>query len=197
MLRLPRSVLPAALSLLVLDVAVLATQPATPPPVVAAAPAPATTSTLPPTPTTTVPPPPPPTTTPPTTAAPRPVTTAAPAPRPATPTTAAAAAAPVHTHSGRESCGWAWDGLRIDDGSSNAVTMTLDAPRRPNETVTITAAFGGPDTPDAASTTTTDGAGQATAKFTVSEDKRDWTITIGASFAAGGACDRQTFTLDY
>ncbi|HVT78658.1 MAG TPA: hypothetical protein VHD87_16580 [Acidimicrobiales bacterium] len=189
--------LPAALSLLVLDVAVLATQPPTPPPVRAATPAPVTTTIAVTTTTTPLPPPPPPTTAPPTTAAPRTVTTAAPAPRPATPTTAAAAAAPVHTHSGRESCGWAWDGLRIDDGSSNAVTMTLDAPRRPNETVTITAAFGGPDTADASRTTTTDGAGQATAKFAVSEDKRDWTITISALFATGGACDPQTFTLDY
>jgi hypothetical protein len=75
--------------------------------------------------------------------------------------------------------------------------MTLDAARRPNETVTITAAFGGPDTPDASHTTMTDGTGEATAKFAVSEDKRDWTITISASFAAGGVCAPQTFTLDY
>lgn len=75
--------------------------------------------------------------------------------------------------------------------------MYLDAPRRPNETVTIVAAFAGPDFPDGVRTTKTDGAGQASAKFTVSEDKRDWTITISAVFAAGGACPGETFTLEY
>jgi hypothetical protein len=75
--------------------------------------------------------------------------------------------------------------------------MHLEAPRRPNETVAILASFAGPDSPDASRTTTTDGAGQATANFTVSEDKRDWTITISATFAAGGYCEPQTFTLEY
>jgi len=75
--------------------------------------------------------------------------------------------------------------------------MNLDVARRPNETVTIYADFGGPDSPTASRTVSTDGGGQASAKFAVSEDKRDWTITVSATFARGGACPAATFTLDY
>jgi hypothetical protein len=104
----------------------------------------------------------------------------------------------AHVASGaKESCGWTWDAIRVDDGSSNEVTMTLDAARRPNESVTIFADFAGPDSPTAARTVMTDSDGQASATFPVSEDKRDWTITISASFARGGACPPETFTLDY
>jgi hypothetical protein len=85
-------------------------------------------------------------------------------------------------------CGWTWDAVRIDDGSSNEVTINLDAASRPTATVTIFADFAGPDSPTASRTVTTDGDGQASARFSVSEDKRDWTITVSASFATGD-CD--------
>ena len=197
-MRIPRGLLPAALALTGLSFAALVTQPSPPQPVLAVGDPAITTTTAAPVTTTTTPPPPP------TTAAPRPATTAAPAPRvtaPATtaapkPATPATPAAP--RSSGKaESCGWSWDAIRIDDGSSNEMTLSLDVARRPNETVTLFADGAGPDSPAAARTTTTDGAGQASAKFTVSEDKRDWTITISASFAAGGTCAPQTITLEY
>jgi hypothetical protein len=191
-MRNPRGLLPAALTLVGLSFVVLATEPAPTRPVVAVAAPSTTTTTTPPTTTTraaivTT-----------TTAKPAPVTTAA-APRVTTPRPPAPAttAPPVKPSGKAESCGWQWDAIRVDDGSSNEVTMTLDAARRPNESVTIFADFAGPDSPTAARTTTTDGAGEATVKFNVSEDKRDWTITISASFAAGGTCAPQTFTLDY
>ena len=38
---------------------------------------------------------------------------------------------------------------------------------------------------------------EADATFTLSNDKRDWTLTVGASFASGSACTPQTFTLVY
>jgi hypothetical protein len=141
-------------------------------------------------------------------------TTIPPAPAPATTTTTrgrvqagtAALSAPapapapsphVSSSGGMEPCGWTWDAIRIDDGSSNEVTLSLGAARRPDETVTIFADFAGPDSPTAARTVRTDQAGQASATFPVSEDKRDWTITISASFASGGACPAETITLDY
>jgi hypothetical protein len=139
------------------------------------------------TPPTTTPPPP---TAPPTSTAPRAVTT--------TPPTSAVPA--VRVPSGRqESCGWAWDAMRMDDGSLNEVSIYLDAPRRPNEAVTITAKPGASltSTPAMSQGTTTDGGGQAGAKFSLTNDKRDWMITISATFAAGGVCAPQTITLVY
>ena len=192
-----RGLLPAALSLSVLSFVVLVTEPTPAQPVAATAPATTSTTAAPPATTTSITVAAPPTTTPPAPRPPAPPTTAKPAAPRVTAPPVTAAPRPVATHAGRESCGWQWDALRIDDGSSNEVTMLLDAPRRPHETVTITAAFAGPDSPDASRTTTTDGAGEATAKFSVSEDKRDWTIAISASFAAGGYCPAETFTLEY
>ncbi|MEY2417367.1 MAG: hypothetical protein QOG90_47 [Actinomycetota bacterium] len=201
-MRIPRGLLPAALALGAMSIVALAAVNTAPsqPVLAAGAPAAAPTTAAPST-TTTAP-------LPPTTAAPRITTTVAPratAPRvtapqlTAPPTTAVprpATTTPRATGKS-ESCGWQWDAIRVDDGSSNEVTMYLDVARRPNETVTILADFAGPDSPTAAHTTTTDGAGQATTKFTVSEDKRDWTIAISAVFPAGGVCAPQTFTLDY
>jgi hypothetical protein len=186
-MRTPRGLLPTALALTGLSFAALVTQTAPAQPVLAVGDPVVTTTTAAPLTTTT-------------TAAPRPVTTAAPSPRVAAPVTTAApkpATAAPHVSGRAESCGWTWDAIRVDDGSSNEMTLSVDVPRRPNETVTLFADGAGPDSPVAARTTTTDGTGQATAKFSVSEDKRDWTITISASFAAGGTCAPQTITLDY
>ncbi len=96
-----------------------------------------------------------------------------------------------------ESCGWAYDATRIDDGSLNEVAIVLDAPRQPNEAVTINAKPNGPTTPLMARPTSTDGGGQAAATFRLSNDKRDWTIMISAAFASGSVCTPQTFTIVY
>lgn len=168
-------------------------------PAVAAAPlataAPTTAATAPPT-----------TTTPPTAPAPAPRTVATAPPtatRPASPrTTAAAPPVPVAvqtqaTGGGKaESCGWAWDAQRIDDGSSDGVVVSLDAPRRPNSLATITAAPHGPTTAPTVRATTTDANGQAAVAVRLSEDKRDWTITVSALFV-GSHCTAQSFTITY
>ena len=92
-----------------------------------------------------------------------------------------------------------WDAIRVDDGSSNEVTIMLDAPGQPSQSVTITVKPGASltNTPPVSRTTATDDAGQADATFALSEDKRDWTLTVSATFASGAACSAQTFTLDY
>ncbi len=156
---------------------------------IAAAPSPETT--VPPAPEpppTTAAPPPPPTTTslvlaPPTTGAPRVVA-------PPVPTTARV----VASTGTRESCGWSWDATHLDDGSVNEVTLNLDAPRRPNALVTITAKPGA-SLPKVIATST-DVNGQASALVALSNDKRDWTLTIGAAFL-GSSCDTRTFTISY
>ena len=103
----------------------------------------------------------------------------------------------MHSSGKRVVCGWDWEGIRIDDGTSNEVTMTLHAPSRPGAAVTLTVSPGGPDSPAMNHAATTDSNGDADAKFPISEDKRDWTITVSATFAAGGYCEPGTFTLDY
>ena len=159
---------------------------------VAALPTPATTATT----TTTTTLPPPPTTlliaAPPTTSAPpRPVVTAAPrVTAPPTPTTAVVYA----SSGGRESCGWSWDATHFDDGSLNEVTLLLDAPRRPNSPVTMTAKPGASALKSFA--TTTDADGQASMVISLSNDKRDWTLTIGAQFPST-RCDARSFTIAY
>ncbi|MEY2470986.1 MAG: hypothetical protein QOK28_315 [Actinomycetota bacterium] len=202
-MRIPRGLLPAALALSSMSIVALAAVNTAPsqPVLAVGAPAAAPTTAAPSTTTTTSPPSP-------TTAAPRvttpvaprvtaPHVTAPPLTAPSTPAAPRPATTTPRPTGKSESCGWQWDAIRVDDGSSNEVTMYLDVARRPNETVTILADFAGPDSPTAAHTTITDGAGQATTKFTVSEDKRDWTIAISAVFPAGGVCAPQTFTLDY
>jgi hypothetical protein len=151
--------------------------------------------------TTTTPPPPVVVTVPPTTI-PKAATTAAPRP-PAAPrvTAAPTTSVPVvRAPSGRaESCGWAWDATRIDDGSLNEVSIALDVPRRPNEAVTITVKPGASltSTPAMSHGTSTDGGGQAGSTFSLSNDKRDWMLTVSAVFASGGSCAAQTFTVVY
>jgi hypothetical protein len=75
----------------------------------------------------------------------------------------------------------------------------LDTPRRPNEAVTLTVKPGASLTSTAAVSrqTSTDADGQSSALFALSNDRRDWTLTVSASFAAGGVCTPQTFTLEY
>ncbi len=95
-----------------------------------------------------------------------------------------------------ESCGWAWDAQRIDDGSYDGVVISLDAPYRPNTPVTITAAPHGPITVPTVRAVMTDGNGQASIEVRLSEDKRDWTLTISAAFPLSH-CTPQAFTIAY
>jgi hypothetical protein len=95
-----------------------------------------------------------------------------------------------------ESCGWGWDAQRIDDGSFDGVMISLDAPHRPNSLVTITVAPHGPTTAPTVRATTTDANGQAAIGIRLSEDKRDWTLTVSALFA-GSHCTAQSFTITY
>jgi len=154
-----------------------------------------------------------------------PVTTTAPAPTPSTtmapivvtapPTTVAiagprssvtaappvtsptvAAASPLRALGKAESCGWAWDAQRLDDLSYHGVVISLDVPNRPNSPVTMTAAPHGPATLPAVRVTTTDGNGQASFEVRLTEDKRDWTITVSALFATS-RCAPQSFTITY
>jgi hypothetical protein len=151
----------------------------------------ATTSTVAPATTTTAPPPPT------TVAAPRTVTTAA-LPVVTTPRPVVTTIPVVRPPTGKvESCGWGWDATRLDDGSLNEVMLMLDAPRRPNEAVTIVASPNGPDSPAMSHQVMTDGGGQAESTFSIPEDKRDWSITISATFASGSACSAQSILLDY
>jgi hypothetical protein len=122
----------------------------------------------------------------------RPSATTAP---PASPPVTKAPAPPIHT-SGTESCGWAWDATHMDDGFSDEVVITLDAPRRPNALVTIQAVPHGSNVP-IAKAVTTDLSGSASALFKLTADKRDWTVTVSAQFATGSACAAQTFTINY
>jgi len=152
-----------------------------------------------------------PTTVPPsttTTVAPTTTTTAAsPAPAPArrapvttvapSVTVAPAPAPVVRQTSSRETCQWGWDATRIDDGSLDEVVITLMSPRRPNAPVTVTAAPHGPTTVPTVRLLTTDGSGNASTTVTLSEDKRDWTVTVSAVFVGGGTCAAQTFTITY
>jgi hypothetical protein len=144
--------------------------------------------------TTTPPPPPPPTTratTPPPTTAPRPVVTT---PRPAATTPPTTAASPVYASGARESCGWTWDATHFDDGTLNEVTLVMEAPRRPNTPVTMTAKPGASALKSFA--TTTDAQGYASMVISLSNDKRDWSLTIGAQFP-GSRCDARSFTIAY
>lgn len=128
---------------------------------------------------------------PPTTAPPAPAVTAA--PRVTTPPTPTSA--PVYaTSSKRESCGWSWDATHFDDGSLNEVTILLDAPRRPSTPVTMTAKPGASLIKTFA--TWTDANGQASMVVSLSNDKRDWSLTIGAQFP-GSSCDARSFTIAY
>lgn len=131
---------------------------------------------------------------PPTTTAPRPAAVAAPPtsppPAPTTPTTARSYA----SSGARESCGWSWDATHFDDGSLNEVSIVMQAPRRPNSPVTMTAKPGASAPTSVAATT--DGDGFASMLVSLSNDKRDWTLTIGAQFA-GSSCDARTFTIAY
>jgi hypothetical protein len=122
------------------------------------------------------------------------VTPAAPAAPPATTPVPVVAAprAPAKV----ESCGWAWDAQRIDDGSYDGVMISLDAPYRPNTPVTITAAPRGPTTAPTVRAVVTDGNGQASVEVRLTEDKRDWTITVSALFPTS-RCSAQSFTIAY
>ena len=123
-------------------------------------------------------------------ATPAPTSAEPPAPDVTPPTTAA-----VYAASGkRESCGWSWDATHFDDGTLNEVTLSLDAPRRPNAAVTITAKPGA--SAPLVLATATDDDGQASMVVSLSNDKRDWTLTINAAFL-GSSCDPRTFTISY
>ena len=117
-------------------------------------------------------------------------TPAAPTPAPAT------TAAPRVRTTGTESCGWAWDATHFDDGTVNEVTISLNAPRRAGAAAAVQAVPHGSNVP-MVRTVALDGAGNGAATFTLTNDKRDWTVTVSAQFVGGGVCGAQTFTITY
>ncbi len=108
----------------------------------------------------------------------------------------AAVAAPTPVVRTTSSCGWSWDAFHRDDGFHDEVTIAVEAPRHPNEVATITAVPHGSNIP-MVKITTTDAGGNASALFRITNDKRDWTITISATFPTGAPCTAQTFSITY